>query len=376
MTDTENKTTLEEKSKRYARRRYVVTVLNLFLIIGFLVFMTLYLTFPLRDIAVRLAEGYYLQLGIYYLCFFTLLSLISLPLDFYSGYILEHSFGLSNQTILDWIKNELKGGGLGFAITLPMVEAVYFLIRNFPEYWWILAGTFFALVSVLMVRIAPVLILPLFYKSTPIEDEGLKKALAPLAQDAGVALEGVYKIDMSKDTKKANAMLAGIGDTRRVIFGDTLLENFSTEEILVVFAHELGHHVYKHLWKFLAVASVTGFAGLYIASRLMERLALELGFEIIYDIATIPLLLLIMGAFTVLILPLENYYGRRLEAQCDLYALDRTRNPEAFISAMTKLAENNLADKEPSSIIEYIFYDHPTIAKRIEMARQWAKAAK
>lgn len=375
MTATEDKSSREKQSKEYARRRYALTILSLFLGIAFLVLMALYLTFPLRDFARGMVNGYYLQLGIYFTCFYLTFFLISLPLDFYSGYILEHNYGLSNQTVLDWIKHDLKGTGLGFAFTLPMVEAAYFLIKNYPEYWWVLAGILFALVSVVMTRIAPVLILPIFYKSTPLEDEGLKKALTPLAEDAGVELEGVYRIDMSKDTKKANAMLAGIGGSRRVILGDTLLEKFTTDEILVVFAHELGHQVYRHIWKFLGVASLVGFTGLFIASRLLERFALGLGFEFTYDIATLPLLLLIMGAFATVVLPLENYYSRVLEAQCDLYVLDKTHNPEAFIGVMTKLADNNLADKDPSGVIEYIFYDHPTIAKRIEMARRWGAAA-
>lgn len=368
----EKRTRLEKQSKEYARRRYALTIINVIVGIGFLVFMTLYLTFPLNDLAAGFTRGYYLQLGVYYMCFCLLFAVISLPLDFYSGYILEHRYGLSNQSIAGWAKNELKGAGLGFAITLPMIEAVYFMIRNFAEHWWIPAGILFMLVSVVLARMAPVLILPLFYKSTPLEDEGLREMLTPLAADAGVTLEGVYKIDLSRDTKKANAMLAGLGSTRRVILGDTLLSNFSTDEIAVVFAHELGHHVYRHIWKFLAVASIAGFAGLYIAQGLLERFSLELGFEHTYDIATLPLLLLILGAFGVIILPLQNWYSRGLEAQCDRYALDKTGKPGDFISLMTKLAENNLADKDPSSIIEYLFYDHPAVARRIDMARRWA----
>ena len=375
MTSTEDKTALEKKAKEYAKRQYVLTILNLLLGMAFLVFVTLYLTFPLRAFAQGIAEGYYLQLGVYFLCFCLTFFLISLPLDFYSGYILEHNYELSNQTVWAWIRRELKGNGLGFAITLPIVEAMYFLIKSYPENWWVLAGILFTLVSVVMARIAPVLILPIFYKSTPLEDEGLRKALTPLAEEAGVKLEGVYKINLSKDTKKANAMLAGLGGSRRVILGDTLLEKFTTDEIASVFAHELGHHVYRHIWKFLGVASLVGFAGLFIASVLLERFSLRLGFEFTHDIATLPLLLLIMGVFAIVVLPLENYYSRRLEAQCDLYALDKTRSPAAFIGVMTKLAENNLADKDPSGIIEYIFYDHPTIAKRIEMAHQWSVRA-
>ncbi|MEE9200966.1 MAG: M48 family metallopeptidase [Candidatus Brocadiales bacterium] len=363
---------LERKSKEYARRRYALTVLGMFVTIGFLVFTAIYLTLPLKGLAEGLVTGYYAQIGVYYVGFCLMFLAVSLPLDFYSGYIIEHRYGLSNQTVMAWAKNQLKSGGLGFAITLPMVEAVYYAIKNYPEYWWIHVGILFTLISVVMARIAPVLILPLFYKSTPIDDEALREALTPLAADAGVTLEGVYKIDMSKDTKKANAMLAGLGGTRRVILGDTLLEKFSNDEIAVVFAHELGHHVYRHIWKFLGVAGIAALVGLYIASRVLGEFASELGFAYTYDIATLPLLLLVLGVFAIIVLPLQNYYSRRLEAQCDAYALEKTRNPAVFIDLMTKLAENNLADKDPSGIIEYLFYDHPTIAKRIDMARRWA----
>ena len=375
MTPPEDKATLEKKSKEYARTRQILTVLNLVIAFGFLVFMVLYLTIPVREFARGLADGYYQQLGVYYICFWLLMFVVGLPLDFYSGYILEHAYELSNQSFFGWARNELKGLGLGLAISLPMVEAVYFVIRNYPEYWWVLAGALFTLASVVLARIGPVLILPLFYKSTPLEDEALRRALVPLAEGAGVTLEGVYKIDLSRDTKKANAMLAGLGATRRVIFSDTLLSNFTIDEIAVVFAHELGHHVYRHIWKLLAMTSLVGLTGLFIASSVLDGLATGLGIGPAYDIATVPLLLIIVGVFGVIVVPLENYYSRMLEAQCDMYALEKTRNPDAFIGAMTKLAANNLADKDPSGIIEYLFYGHPPIAKRIEMARQWSEKA-
>ena len=202
MTSTEDKTALEKKAKEYAKRQYVLTILNLLLSMAFLVFVTLYLTFPLRAFAQGIAEGYYLQLGVYFLCFCLTFFLISLPLDFYSGYILEHNYELSNQTVWAWIRRELKGNGLGFAITLPIVEAMYFLIKSYPENWWVLAGILFTLVSVVMARIAPVLILPIFYKSTPLEDEGLRKALTPLAEEAGGKLEGVYKINFESQSSQ------------------------------------------------------------------------------------------------------------------------------------------------------------------------------
>jgi STE24 endopeptidase len=311
--------------------------------------------------------------ALYYAGFCVLFALVSLPLDFYSGYVLEHSFGLSNQTLMGWIKEEAKGAGLAFALSLPMVEVIYFLLRNYPAYWWVWAGVVFTLFSVVIVRLAPVIILPLFYKSTPIEDASLKEAIIPLAREAGVELAGVYKINMSKDTKKANAMLAGLGSTRRVILGDTLLEAFSTEEVQVVFAHELGHHVHRHIWKFIAMGTLCGFMALGLCDYFLKRLVPVFGLEHLYDVAGFPLLLLVMGAFAMMVLPIENAYSRYVEGQSDLYALDKTRNPMAFVSVMNKLADQNLADKDPGNLIEYLFYDHPSISKRIKMAEEWKR---
>ncbi|MDI6761381.1 MAG: M48 family metalloprotease, partial [Candidatus Brocadiaceae bacterium] len=175
--------------------------------------------------------------------------------------------------------------------------------------------------------------------------------------------------------RKANALLSGLGKTRRVIFSDTLLESFTPQEIQVVFAHELGHHVHRHIQKLLLMGSLTVFAGLALVDYLLrEIIPLFQGVGArcnvpLHDVATFPVFLLITGAFALLLLPLENAYSRHLERQCDLYALDKTRNPQAFISAMEKLADKNLADRNPGSLIEYLFYDHPPISRRIEMAR-------
>lgn len=373
MNRTEEKVALEERSKAYANRKYLLAIVSLLLGFAFLTLMAFYLTLPLRDTTENLVDNYYLQVALYYAGFCVLFTLVSLPLDFYSGYVLEHSFGLSNQTLMGWIKEEAKGAGLAFALSLPMVEAIYFLLRNYPAYWWVWAGAVFTLFGVVIVRLAPVIILPLFYKSTPIEDASLKEALTPLAKEAGVELRGVYKIDMSKDTKKANAMLAGLGSTRRVILGDTLLEAFSTEEVQVVFAHELGHHVHRHIWKFIALGTLCGFMALGLCDYFLKRLVPVFGLEHLYDVAGFPLLLLVMGAFAMMVLPIENAYSRYVEGQSDLYALDKTRNPMAFVSVMNKLADQNLADKDPGNLIEYLFYDHPSISKRIKMAEEWKR---
>ncbi len=364
----------DNNSRGYNRRKYFLTIVGFLTGLGYLLVMALYFSVPLREWASGLSRNYYLQVVLYYTGFFWLYFIINLPLEFYSGFTLEHSYGLSRQGLGGWAREELKATALAFGLSLPMVEALYFLIYNFPEYWWPLAGLLFILFGVAMARLAPVLILPLFFKCVPIEDETIGGLLMPLAKEAGLDLKGVFKIDMSKDTRKVNALLAGLGRTRRVIFSDTLLESFTPQEIQIVFAHELGHHVHRHIQRLLLIGSFAVFFGLALTDHFLREFVPLFHLEWHGDVASFPVFLLIMGAFALVLLPLENAYSRHLERQCDMYALEKTRNPQAFISAMEKLADKNLADKDPGSLIEYLFYDHPPVSKRIEMARQRLEA--
>jgi STE24 endopeptidase len=221
-----------------------------------------------------------------------------------------------------------------------------------------------------MAKLAPVLIFPLFYKSVPIDKEDIKEGLLSLAEGTGINIEGVYKINLSKNTKKANAALAGLGSTRRVLLSDTLIDSFSLAEIRSVFAHELGHHVYHHIRKQLIIGSISGFVGFALCHYVLTKAITILGYQYIHDIAAFPILCLVLGAFGFILMPIQNAYSRKLERECDRYAIKKTNNPEAFISTMDKLAEQNLADRNPNRLIEILFYDHPPISKRIEMARK------
>jgi STE24 endopeptidase len=221
-----------------------------------------------------------------------------------------------------------------------------------------------------MAKLAPVLIFPLFYKSVPIDKEDIKEGLLSLAEGTDINIEGVYKINLSKNTKKANAALAGLGSTRRVLLSDTLMDSFSLAEIRSVFAHELGHHVYHHIRKMLIIGSISGFLGFALCHYVLTKMVAILGYQHIHDIAAFPILCLVLGAFGFILMPIQNAYSRRMEMACDRYAIKRTNDPEAFISAMDKLAEQNLADRNPNRLMEILFYDHPPISKRIEMARK------
>jgi STE24 endopeptidase len=208
----------------------------------------------------------------------------------------------------------------------------------------------------------------LFYRVTRLDDASLLERLRRLTQGTGLNIEGVYRLHLSAETRKANAALAGLGRTRRVLLGDTLLENFTPEEIEVVFAHEVGHHVHRHLIKLVAWSVVLAVAGFWLVDWVLHRAAIGLGYGSFDSPAALPLLMLVLGGFVLLLSPMQNALSRFFERQCDWYALQRTHMPDAYRSAFRKLASMNKADTDPHPLVVWLFEDHPPIKQRLAMA--------
>jgi STE24 endopeptidase len=253
-------------------------------------------------------------------------------------------------------------------LTVAAVEVIYYLLRTHPENWWVYASLAFITFVVVMANLAPVLLLPLFFKFKPVENEDLKRRVDRLAQRIGIPACGIFEWSLGDKTRKANAAVVGWGNTRRIIVSDTLLESFSGEEIEVIVAHELCHHVKNHIWQGIALQSALTVGAFYAAHRVLPPLSVTGGFGGVSDIANFPLLALLITALSLLVLPGVNYFSRRLETAADRYALDVTGDSLAFVSSMEKLADLNLANKSPNKIIEFIFYSHPSIEERIKLA--------
>jgi STE24 endopeptidase len=316
----------------------------------------------------HLTENRWLELFAVGAFFAVTFDLLTAPIDYWSGYVVEHRFGLSNQTLAGWFWRRLKGYLLGGVIGLIMLAGLYWLLWTTGAWWWIWATVGWLFVSLVMGRLLPVIILPLFYKVSRLEDESLLSRLRTLTQGTTLNVEGVYRLELSKDTKKANAALAGLGNTRRVLLGDTLLEQFSPEEIEVVFAHEVGHHVHRHILKALALGVSTSLCGFWLVDALLNRLAPALGYDSFLDPAALPLILLVLSLFGLTLSPAHNAISRFYERQCDRYALDKTGNPSAYRSAFIKLAHINKSNPDPNPIIAWFFFDHPPIRERLAMA--------
>ena len=231
--------------------------------------------------------------------------------------------------------------------------------------WWLPVGSVLFFLSVVLARLAPVLIFPLFYTFKPLPDGELRSTILRLCQTVGMSVEGVYVFDMSKNTKKANAAFTGIGKSRRIILGDTLVANFRDDEIETVFAHELGHYKLKHLWTMLAVGTLSSFLGLYLTAKAYELSLPWFGFASLDQLAALPLLALWLGLYSLLASPLSNAISRSHERAADRYAISLTHNGEAFVNALHKLARINLADISPHPVVEFLFHSHPSIEKRV-----------
>ena len=297
--------------------------------------------------------------------------LVNLPLSYYSDFILPHRFGQSNQNLRGWIIDLVKGILVGGLVGGVVLEIIYLILRAFPETWWLWAAGFLLVFNVLLANLAPVLLLPLFNKFVPLGEEHreLAERLMRLSERAGTRVQGVYKFDMSQRTKAANAALTGMGRTRRIILGDTLLDAFTSDEIETVLAHELGHHVNRDIPLSIAFETVSTLVGLWLASLALNWGVAFFGFAGLADIAALPLLMLAMGLFGLVTMPLSNGFSRWRERLADRYALQATRNGPAFASAMTRLANQNLAEVDPEPWVEWLLYSHPALSKRIEMAQ-------
>src|SRR5687767_14260087 len=302
-----------------------------------------------------------------------ILAIVELPFAYYHGHRLEHRYGLSTQTTSHWLSDQGKGVLLGITMAVVGTGIIYYALREWPDHWWWISAAVFAVATVFLAQLAPVVLLPIFYKFKPLDRPALVARVMKLAASARTNINGVFEWVLSSHTKKANAALAGLGRTRRILLSDTLLTDYSDDEIEVILAHELAHHVHRDLWRGIAVQAVALLAGFFAASVLLAALAAPLGLRGTADPAGLPALLLIGGVWTFLLLPVVNGISRAQERAADRYALKATRNVDAFVTAMRRLSQQNLAEEYPSALVRFLFCSHPPIRERIDAARAFGR---
>jgi len=320
-------------------------------------------------------QNYVLAVFLYVLMFSVIAKLLGAPFDFI-GFRVEHQYNLSNQKLRSWLWDECKGWLVNLVLAAMMVEIVYGIIRIAPQRWWLIAWAVFVGLFLLMAQLAPVVLLPIFYKFQPLANEGLRERLTKLGERAGTRVRGVYEWKLSEKSKKANAALTGMGSTRRIILSDTLLEHYSDDEIEAVLAHELGHHVRRHILKSIFMQVGITFFGFWLVNQVLRFVIARGWFPVLtsrlYDFANLPLIVLVVTMLSFLLMPAVNAVSRRHEREADRYAWENISAIAPFVTSMQKLADQNLAEREPSKFVELVFHSHPSIGKRIAAAEAWA----
>ncbi|MHB0957966.1 MAG: M48 family metalloprotease [Pirellulaceae bacterium] len=298
---------------------------------------------------------------------------LSFPLSLYGGFLLEHRFGLSRQSFWRWLRRYALQSVLVLAFGLVMMTGLYLIIWWAHAWWWLAAALAAFVVTILLGQLVPVLIMPLFYEIERLEDDDLLQRFERLTRGTTLNIEGVYRMKLSAETAKANALLAGLGRTRRVILGDTLLSNFTPREIEVVLAHEIGHHVHHHITKLILLGLVYTGVSFFVCDRVLVSwvTAVEGTFEYANcPVYTLPLIMFVVTVFSLVLSPLRNGLSRQFETTCDRYALQVTGDAEAYRSAFTNLARLNKSDPNPSRWEVFWFHDHPPVAARLALVRQ------
>ena len=295
----------------------------------------------------------------------------ALPLAFFGGFILERRYGLSRQTAASWLRDHVKAGAIGVVFVGAASVWIYLWLAIAPDRWWLPAWAGVAAAGVVGVWAAPVLLLPLFFRFVPLSDGGLRGRLLALAEKAGVPALGVFEWHTSGRTSRANAALTGLGRTRRIILSDTLISDYTPEEVEAILAHEMAHHVRHDIWKGLAVDALAGLGALLAADAALRALAGQAGLGRLSDPAGIPIVGLAALAAGWLASPVQNAVSRAHERRADRFALELTRNAGAFTGAMRRLGARNLAEESPAVLARLFFHTHPTPAERIAFARDW-----
>ena len=359
----------QAKAKTYENEKRKIGIIGSVLS---LVFILLFYFSGLSNYLANINLSFIYVFLIYITIFQILSTMVGLPIGYYSSYIHEHKWEFSNYTNKTWFIDQLKSFTIGL-ILLPILLGLFFwVLWRFPETWWLVAATVTTLVSIVFVTLFPVVILPIFNKYDPIEDEKLTDQLSEILHKAGLNPSGFFRQDMSRQTKKENAFLAGMGKTRRVVIADNLLEHMSLSEIKSVIAHEVGHYRYSHLPKNIAIGTIQQLIIFYLLNIIMKILYPEFLISNTNNLSLFPMFSLIMSLLSSLLFgPINNMISRYFERQADITSLELYPNKESFQKAMAGLANRNLSNAYPEWWVKLLYYSHPPIGERLSFAENY-----
>jgi len=363
-----------KKAKSYQYKKHF---LSIFIVVIEITFFTVLIFSGGSEFIANLIQAiignFYLQLLFYISIIGFLLNFIGLPIDYASSFNIEHAYELSKQSLSSWIKDYLKKLILGGLLSCFMLILLFVLLKNTKDDWWIYTSILYFLISIIIAKIFPVLIIPIFYKLTPIEESPLKTKLFSLGKNLGVKILNIYNIALGKKTTKANAAVCGIGSTKRILLSDTLLDNYADDEVEATLAHELSHHKHHHFWKLAIMGFILTTICFFVIHIVLKRMVYSGALNNIYDIKALPAIAIIYIVYNLLTRPISNLISRNYEREADQDAFVVCANPLSFATLMDKLFKQNLSDPSPSKLVKIFFYDHPPALERIAACRDYIK---
>jgi STE24 endopeptidase len=362
----------QEKSRRYERQKRLIglgsSLWTLLLLAGFFLFLSRRLAFE------PFGGSFILTFSAYIAVFHLLLWALGLPWDFYGGFLHEHRWGFSNQTRRAWFWDQVKSLFLGLILFWLLLGLLLWILARFPQWWWLAAGLSTAAVGVVLTTLFPVVILPLFFKYTPMDDPELVGALEKILAREGLRPGGFFKEDMSRKSKKENAFLAGLGKTRRVVLADNLLTHMDGPQIESIIAHEVGHYRHRHIWKNILIGTIEQLLVFFLVDGLMRSFFPSFLISSRHNLALIPVFLGLVGGLSAILFgPASQALSRYFEKQADLYALRNIPDTGAFKLAMAGLANRNLSNAYPAKWVKWLYYSHPPIGERLAAAEEFER---
>ena len=311
---------------------------------------------------------------LYMVSFQAISVILGLPLSFYSGYVHEHKWNFSNQTVKSWTWEKVKSFLVGLILMILLLGLLFWIMALTPQYWWLIAGLAMAMVSVVFATLFPVVILPIFNKYTPIQNKELTDALEKILSKAGLKSGGFFMEDLSRQTKKENAFLAGLGKTRRVVLADNMIKNMNVPEIESIIAHEVGHYKRKHIWKNIALGTLQQLIVFYVLNWALKSIFPQFLTSTRWNLTLFPFFIILMTAISSFLFgPLGNALSRNFEREADRISLGMIKDKKAFLTAMAGLADRNLLNAYPKGWVKLLYYSHPPIGERLQMGENFTK---
>lgn len=365
-----------EKAMRFYRGNNALWAFNqawAMLVTGGLAFSGL--SARVRTLAHRIGRGWFLTTGIFVVIYLAIVFAINLPISFYQGYIRLHAYGLSNQTLGKWAHDKATHLAVETAVGFALTWVPYGLMARSPRRWWLYLGLLSVPFLFATMLVEPVWIDPLFNRFGPMKDRVLERRILDLAQQAGIEGSRVFEVEKSVDTKAMNAYVTGVFGTKRIVLWDTLLAKMEPREVLAVMGHEMGHYVLGHVVRSILLGSLVILAGLWFVDRagrwLIDRFRARLGFERLSDIASVPLVLMLMHLSSLFLGPVVLAYSRYQEHEADRYALDLTHDNHAAATAFVKMQAENLGNPRPGPFYTIFRASHPSIGERIDFCNEY-----